>query len=83
MDFLPQPVFELNLEGQIIFTNKAGDDFFGKIPDDLAMRPSALSYFVEEDRQPIIEKWQQSSKGLPTEPGEFTAIKADGSHYVR
>jgi PAS domain S-box-containing protein len=79
MDFLPQPVFELNLEGQIILTNKAGDDFFGKLPDDISSRPSALNFFIEKDREKIIEKWQQSSKGLPTEPGEFTAIKGDGS----
>jgi PAS domain S-box-containing protein len=79
MDFLPQPVFELNLEGRIMFSNKAGDDFFGKLPDDPNSRPLALSYFIEEDRERIIEKWQQSSKGLPTEPGEFTAIKGDGS----
>jgi PAS domain S-box-containing protein len=79
MDFLPQPVFELNLEGQIMFTNKAGDDFFGKLPDDPKNRPSALSYFAKEDGPRIIEKWQQSSKGLPTEPGEFDAIKHDGS----
>lgn len=79
MDFLPQPIFELNLEGQIMFTNKAGDDFFGKLPEDLSSRPSALSYFSEEDRPRILEKWQQSNKGLPTEPGEFNAIKQDGS----
>ena len=80
MDFLPQPVFELNLEGKIMFSNKAGDDFFGKLPEDPHNRPSALDYFIEEERPVILEKWQQSSKGLATEPGEFTAIKADGSH---
>lgn len=79
MDFLPQPVFELDLQGKILFSNKAGDDFFGKVPaypDPLA---SALDYFVAEDIPRIIEKWKISSAGMSTEPGEYTAIKRDGS----
>jgi PAS domain S-box-containing protein len=79
MDFLPQPVFELNLEGQIIFTNKAGDDFFGKLPDDPEEKPSALEFFTDEDKPRIIENFRKSSQGISTEPGEFTAIKKDGS----
>lgn len=80
MDFLPQPVFELNLQGQIILSNKAGDDFFGALPQDPLNRPSALDFFLPEEREQIIEKWRISSQGLSTEPGEFTAIKQDGSH---
>ncbi len=80
MDFLPQPVFELNLEGKIMFSNRAGDDFFGKVPDDPNNLASALDHFIPEDIPRIIEKWKISSEGMPTEPGEFTAIKKDGSH---
>jgi len=79
MDFLPQPVFELDLEGHIVLTNKAGHDFFGQLPDDPANMPSALNFFVEEDIPRIIENFKKSGQGIETEPGEFTAIKKDGS----
>ncbi len=79
MDLLPQPVFELNLQGEIVLSNKAGDQFFGTLPGNQGNRQSALDCFIEEDRPRIIENFKKSSRGIATEPGEFTAIKKDGS----
>lgn len=79
MDFLPQPVFELNLEGEITLTNRAGDAFFGALPAGPDQKTKALDCFIEEDRPRIIENFKKSSHGILTEPGEFTAIKGDGS----
>jgi PAS domain S-box-containing protein len=79
MDFLPQPVFELNLQGEIILSNKAGDEFFGTLPDDPDAKLSALDCFVKEDIPRIIDNFKKSAQGIKTEPGEFTAIKKDGS----
>ena len=79
MDLLPQPVFELNLNGKIVMTNKAGDEFFGKLPSNINERKSVLEYFVEEDRPKIVVKFRQSAMGVYVEPGEFTAIKEDGT----
>ncbi len=79
MDFLPQPVFELDLNSHIVLTNKAGNDFFGQLPDDPNNMPSALDFFVKEDIPKIIENFKKSGQGIETEPGEFTAIKKDGS----
>jgi len=80
MDLLPQPIFELNLDGQIILSNKAGDEFFGPLPSNPDEKISALDCFVKEDIPRIIENFKKSSQGIKTEPGEFTAIKKDGSH---
>jgi len=79
LNLLPQPVFELNLQGEVILTNKAGDDFFGPLPIDPDRKQSALDCFVPEDRPRIIENFKRSAQGIDTEPGEFTAIKMDGS----
>jgi PAS domain S-box-containing protein len=79
MDFLPQPVFELNLEGEITLTNRAGDAFFGALPAGPDQKTKALDCFIEEDRPRIIENFKKSSHGILTEPGEFTAIKGDGA----
>lgn len=79
MDLLPQPVFELNLKGEIVLNNKAGDEFFGSLPSDPNKKQSALDCFVKTDIPRIIENFKKSTQGIATEPGEFTAIKKDGS----
>lgn len=79
LDFLPQPIFELNLRGEIVLSNKAGDAFFGHIPEDSNERVSALDCFVEEDLPRIIENFKKSAAGIETEPAEFTAKKKDGT----
>jgi len=79
MDFLPQPVFEMNLQGQILLSNRAGDDFFGPLPDDPNKKITAIDCFIKEDIPRIIENFRKSSQGIKTDPGEFTAIKQDGS----
>jgi PAS domain S-box-containing protein len=79
MDFLPQPVFELNMLGEVVFGNKAGYEFFGPQPDDPTKRISALDCFIKEDQARIIENFKKANQGLLTEPSEFTAIKKDGT----
>lgn len=79
MDLLPQPVFELNMKGDVVFGNKAGYDFFGPSPDDPNKFISALDCFIPDDRPRIIESFKKTSQGLFTEPDEYTAIKADGT----
>ncbi len=79
MDFLPQPIFELDLEGHIRFSNRAGDEFFGALPEEPNEKVSALDFFLKEDIPKIIENFRKSSQGIKTEPGEFTAIKKDGT----
>lgn len=79
MDLLPQPVFELNMKGDVVFGNKAGYDFFGPRPDDPSKFISALDCFIPDDRPRIIESFKKTSQGLSTEPDEYTAIKADGT----
>ena len=79
MDLLPQPVFELNLKGEVVFGNKAGYEFFGPQPDDPTKRISALDCFIKEDQPRIIDNFRKTSQGLLTEPSEFTAIKTDGT----
>jgi len=79
MDLLPQPVFELNLNGELVLSNKAGDEFFGPLPTDPHKKQLALNCFIEEDRPRIIDNFKKSAKGIIVEPGEFTAIKRDGT----
>ena len=79
LNLLPQPVFELNMQGELVLNNKAGDEFFGPIINEFNQRQSALDCFIEQDRPRIIENFKKSAQGIKTEPGEFTAIKKDGT----
>lgn len=79
MDFLPQPIFELDLQGNVVFSNKAGDDFFGTDPVTEDNKFSALSCFVEEDHPKMIDIITKSNKGEQADQVEYTAIKSDGS----
>ena len=79
IDLLPQPIFELNLQGEIVLSNKAGDEFFGPIPNNPDEKISALDCFVKADIPRIIENFKKSAQGVATEPAEFTAIKKDGT----
>ncbi len=79
MDFLPQPVFELDIMGNLVYGNKAGYEFFGLQPADPNHKISVLDCFVSEDKPRIIENIKQSRRGILTEPYEYTAIKRDGT----
>ena len=79
MHLLPQPIFELDTNGKILFSNRAGDDFFGILPDKSNLKPSALDYFIPEDAPKMIENFRKSAQGLKTVPTEYNAIKADGT----
>jgi PAS domain S-box-containing protein len=67
------------LQGEIVLSNKAGDEFFGPIPVNPDEKVSALDCFVKDDIPRIVDNFKKSAQGINTEPGEFTAIKKDGS----
>lgn len=79
MDFLPQPVFELDIMGNLVYGNKAGYEFFGLQPADPNQKISVLDCFINEDKPRIIENIKQSRRGILTEPYEYTAKKRDGT----
>lgn len=79
LDSLPQPVFELDLEGRIVVGNKAGYEFFGTQPAGPDNPMTALDFFIEEDKPRIIENVRKSTEGVLSEPSEYIAIRKDGS----
>jgi PAS domain S-box-containing protein len=80
MHFLPQPVFELDINGIILFNNKAGQEFFGLAdPENSYEKRSALDFFIEEDIPRIIENIKKTTHYTENMPNEYTVKKPDGT----
>ncbi len=80
MYLLPQPIFELDIDGNILFVNDAGKEFFGIVmPENPAEKISALDFMVKEDVprvQSMIKKQHETSHSAPN---EYTVKRPDGS----
>ncbi|MGE5480176.1 MAG: PAS domain S-box protein [Chloroflexota bacterium] len=81
-DFLPQIIYELDLEGNVTFVNKSGLAMFGIMDDEVAEgRVNAYNFFIPED----VERMRQnrvSIMGSNTETRlEFTAKRINGETF--
>jgi PAS domain S-box-containing protein len=80
MDFLPQPIFELDIKGNILLINTSGKEFFGiTMPEDPGEKVSALQYIADEDVSRVVENLKQSNQGINTPPNEYHVKRPDGS----
>lgn len=79
-DFLPQTVYELDLEGNIVFTNKAGIELFGEGKPDENGKVSALQFFIPGDRERMARNMKDKLDGKGRIFNEYTAVCADGRH---
>lgn len=82
MDFLPQTIYELNLQGNITFCNKIGRDVFG-ITEDLEKTPVyAFKFFKHEDKERILNNAKKRFSGLVDDDyHEYTAIDKHGNEF--
>lgn len=79
-DFLPQTVYELDLEGNIVFTNRAGAELFGEGVRKPDGKLSALQFFVPEDKERMVRNLKEKMEGKGKLFNEYTAICADGRY---
>lgn len=80
MDLLPQPIFELDIQGNILFLNGSGKKFFGiELPENSDKKVSALEFMVQEDVPRVQETIKKSNQAIVTIPNEYTVKRPDGS----
>lgn len=80
MELFPQPIFELDIQGNILFTNGSGKEFFGIVmPENPEEKISALDYMVEEDVPRVQENIKKSNQAILSTPIEYTVKRPDGS----
>ncbi len=80
-EMLPQIVYEIDLEGRIVFVNRSGMDALGYTVDDLAAGFAAVDAFVTEDRDKVTADIENIFRGGPLKPGEYTIQRKDGSTF--
>lgn len=79
-DFLPQTIFELDIEGRLTYMNQAGLDAFGFSELNLG-HPATLGV-IPEDRERMIRNIQRAFiENKPTIADEYTAVRMDGSTF--
>jgi PAS domain S-box-containing protein len=80
MELFPQPIFELDIEGNILFTNGSGKEFFGLVmPENPEEKLSALDFMVKEDVPKVQENIKKSNQAILSTPIEYTVKRPDGS----
>jgi PAS domain S-box-containing protein len=80
-DMLPQPVFEMDLDGHLTFANRTAFDRLGYKPGDLQRGLSVYQMLIPEDRERAMETTRRRLAGEAIQPAEYTAQGKDGSRF--
>lgn len=78
MDLLPQTVFELDTEGNVVYTNRHGYEVSGFTPEDLEKGINGLDLFADEDKPRVQEFIARILGGEKIEGAEFVMFKKGG-----
>lgn len=81
-NFLPQIIFEMDLEGKIIFTNKISYDLLG-VPEEMEVAGMpGINFFIQEDRSRMMENISEMLAGRrQSQFYEYTALRMDGKTF--
>ncbi|MEJ5360383.1 MAG: PAS domain S-box protein [Desulfobacterales bacterium] len=80
-EFLPQGIFEIDAEGNLLYLNQKGHALFGYRPEDLASGFHVLEAFSPEDRGRIVDDIRDILEGKKIDPPEYTALRKDGTSF--
>jgi two-component system cell cycle sensor histidine kinase/response regulator CckA len=76
---LPQTIFEIDLQGRVVFINRYGLEALGYTEDDLEAGMSATDMIVPEDRERIADSIRRNLTGDFVTGNEYLAMRKDGS----
>jgi PAS domain S-box-containing protein len=77
-DLLPQTVYEMNMEGNITFSNRQGFELTGYTQDDIDKGLNIHQLFIPEDRDRLKTDIQKRLKGEELGNHEYTLLRRDG-----
>ncbi len=80
-DSLPQVIFEVDANGNLIYLNRNAYSLFGYTPEELAAGFQMLNAFIPEDRERVARDIMLNVQGHEIGRQEYTALKKDGSRF--
>lgn len=80
-DLLPQVVFELNREAEIVYLNQKTFDILGYKPEELDNKTNIFDLFDEFDSERALDNFKGLIKGLKSPGNEYQMIRKDGSTF--
>ncbi|MHA2330046.1 MAG: PAS domain S-box protein, partial [Candidatus Hodarchaeales archaeon] len=78
-DLLPQTVFEVDLEGNLMFTNRFGLEFSGYSQEELNEGLNIFQMISSEDKNRIKQDFKRTIKGEDLRGHEYNAITKNGN----
>ena len=81
VDSLPQPVFEADLAGRLVFANRAAFAAFGYSEGDLRPGPLVQEMLAPEERTRSQERLARLARGELLGPTEYVALRKDGTRF--
>lgn len=80
-DSLPQSIFEIDTDGNILFFNQAGCDNFGYTREELEKSVNAIDVFIPEERERLVRNIKKDLVGDKIEDREYTALNKNGTTF--
>jgi len=81
VNLLPQTVYEMDLKGNLKFTNKYGMQSFGYSQEDIKKGVNFLQLFVRSERKRVRENIQSILKGNSTSGNEYMSLRKDSTTF--
>jgi PAS domain S-box-containing protein len=80
-DLLPQTIYEMNLQGNLTYSNQHGFESTGYSQEDIDYGFNAIQLFIPEDRNAVKENIVKILNGQELSPNEYTVLRKDGSTF--
>ena len=80
-DFLPEAVFETDLNGFFTYCNKKAFDLFGYTPDDMSKKYTPLDMVIPEQRERVKENLARLFNSSVKFHYEYTALHKSGKTF--
>lgn len=80
-ELLPQTVFEIDLAGNLTFSNRNALQSFGYAQETIDKGLNAMELFVPEDRDRFSSNKKRTLRGKQTGGNEYTILRKDGSTF--
>lgn len=80
-ELLPQPIFEMDVDGVFTYSNRSGLEIFGYSQDDLGNGTNVLRLFIPEERKRAERNIRKRLTGEEFEDHEYTMLRKDGTTF--